>query len=160
MTSEHRKMWKDILYVPNDHRYWTFGENYARWLQVAKILFGPGDETKASREQRAEESFGTINGPPIPTKWMSEYPELLLVRFLVPIFHAKIHFCTNVITRLLTWMCRFKTPGHITLLHKLENQRDSLEHGKLSTNASGLFQLSKRFAPFFFQPNLLPLFFC
>ena len=144
MTTEHRDTWKYILYVPSEDRYWTFGEGLARSPRVDKILLGPGDETKASREKRSEDLYGTINGPPIPTRWISQYPELLTVRFLVPIFHAKIHFCTNVITRLLTFMCRFKTPGHITLLHKLENQRDSL-----STNASGMFTLTKRFVSIF-----------
>ena len=96
MTSEHRKTWKDILYVPNDDRYWTFGENYARWLRVAKILYGPGDETKTSREQRAEELFGTINGPPIPIKWISEYPELLLGSYF-PCKNTFLHKCYHKI---------------------------------------------------------------
>ena len=144
VTQESRDDWKRILYVQQEQRYWTIGQNVERDEGINAIMQHPGEETLTSRRLRAEEKFGSINGPPLPAKYLSEFPEVLLIRFIVAIFHAKIHFATDVISRMLHWMAKWKTAGFKTLCNKLDKQRSSLEHGKLATNATGLFQLSRR----------------
>ena len=158
VTQEDREEWKTILYVKQKQRYWTVGENLGRSEGIEGIMNAPGPETATSRRIRASETYGTINGPPLAAKYMTEFPEVLLIRFIIAIFHAKIHFCTHVISKMLHWMAKYKSPGFKTLCNKLDNQRDNLEHGKLSTNATGLFTLSRRYV-LFFEMEMIPFFF-
>ena len=103
------------------------------------------NETQKSRKERAEKKWGSMNGPPIICKYMHKYPQVLRIEGIIPVMHGKIHLCAYVISPCLHKLKMDNTPGWRRLLSSLESHRDSLEHGKLCTNASGLFDLSKRF---------------
>ena len=96
----------------------------------------------------AEELYGRMNGPPIVCRYVEKYPQVLRIKVAIPIMHAKIHVCTYTLSPCLWWLSITRTPGFRTLCRRMDNCRDTLEHGKLCTNATGLFQLSKRYVRF------------
>ena len=105
----------------------------------------PTKETKKSRKERAEAEFGDMNGPPIVCKYMKRFPQVLDIIAVVPTMHTKIHLCAYVVTPCLHKLKVDDAPGFKTMLRRLEVHRDSLEHGTLCTNATGLFVLAKRY---------------
>ena len=118
----------------------------ANYLQFClSIKSNPEFGTQKQREELAEEKYGKMNGPPIVCKFMKEHPEVLRIKVAIPIMHGKIDLCTYTLSPCLWWMSKTKTPGFRTLCRRMDNCRDSLEHGKLCTNATGLYELSKRF---------------
>lgn len=145
VTVEPRQSWRDGLYVDDkSKRYWDVSSNYERWEKIQKILKNTSNETQKSRNARAEKKFGRMNGPPIVCRYMKRYPQVLGITATIPTMHMKIHFCAYVISPTLHHMKTTKTSGFRTLVRRFDGQRDSLAHGKLCTNATGLFQLSER----------------
>ena len=145
VTVERRHSWRDGLYVSeSSKRYWDVGTNYERWKKIQKILKNPSKESQKSRKARAEKEFGRMNGPPIVCRYMKRYPQVLKIHATIPTMHTKIHFCAYVMSPTLHHVKMTKTSGFKTLVRRFDEQRDSLEHGKLCTNARGLFTLSER----------------
>ena len=97
------------------------------------------------RKREAERKYGRMNGPPVVCKFMEQYPQVLKIHATIPIMHCKIHFCGHALTVALHKLSMDKTQGFKTLCRRFDDCRDSLENGKLSTSANGLFRLSKRY---------------
>ena len=100
--------------------------------------------TISERREKSEKLYGRMNGPPIIIKYMEKYPQVLTIQGVIPIMHSKIHLCGHALTLTLHKLSQDKTPGFRTLCRRFDDCRDSLENGKLSTSANGLFKLAQR----------------
>ena len=149
ITIEHRGSWRDGLYVSeNSPRFWDVGSNYRRWNGIQKIINNPTKETKKSRTARAAAKYGKMSGPPVICRYMKKFPQVLKIRCCIPTMHTKIHFVAYAMSPTLHHMKVTRAAGFRTLVRRFDGYRDSLSNGTLCTNATGLFELSKRYEMF------------
>ena len=68
--------------------------------------------------------------------------EISSVRFILPIFHSRIHVAVDYTERIIRILQHCKAPACKRFLQRLEMEKDHVNIGKLALNATALFKLA------------------
>ena len=146
MSFSNRETWSTDLYPESKERYWTLGENLGRIEESKQIKkdkkFG---RTAEQRKKVAYARLGDIKDNPLLGWVVQKFPELAQVRFICPIFHARSHITIDFSFETVHAMQKWNSVQVGKLLKDIENAQNLISTGKLSTSATGVFRLGKRF---------------
>ena len=131
--------------MENKRRFWTLGENRGRWVKRDQIVNDKRHGSrKAQREQVANELLGDMAGDPLLSWLLKEFPETAKIRFMVPTMHGRSHITIDFSFPGVSWLNKVNKLECGKLIGDLENAKNLIRTGKLSTSATGLFRLGKR----------------